>query len=177
MHFSSLGSNPVSLFTLRGGRWLLLAVPQFLSHHCGVAAFSRLEVWEPSFTVWGQKSLMAAIFLVYWNGRKYFHFIKLSVLSIQFYCEPKAAVKHNAYIQKYPWKPWAQIFIDLHNFFQGNNSCSFRVKNSFKIAFFFFFAASKQVKCFKITYMHSLKNYITSINFWEILYINLCEKT
>ena len=136
MHFSSLGSNPISLFTLRGGRWLLLAFPQFLSHHCGVAAFARLEVWEPSFTVWGQKSLMAAIFLVYWNGRKYFHFIKLSVLSIQFYCEPKAEVKHNAYIQKYPWKPRAQIFIDLHNFFQGNNSYSFRVKISFKIAYF-----------------------------------------
>ena len=41
---------------------------------------------------------------------------ELSVLSIQFYCEPKVAVKHNVYIQKYPWKLQAQIFIDLHNF-------------------------------------------------------------
>ena len=41
---------------------------------------------------------------------------ELSVLSIQFHCEPKVAVKHNVYIQKYPWKLRAQIFIYLHNF-------------------------------------------------------------
>ena len=30
-----LGSNPVSMFTLRSGRWLLLAFPQLLSSHHG----------------------------------------------------------------------------------------------------------------------------------------------
>ena len=35
MHLSYLGSNPVSLLTLRGGRWLLLAFPQLLSDHHG----------------------------------------------------------------------------------------------------------------------------------------------
>ena len=34
MHLSYLGSNPVSLLTLRGGRWLLLVFPQFLSNLC-----------------------------------------------------------------------------------------------------------------------------------------------
>ena len=36
MHLSYLGTNPVSLFTLRSGRWLLPEFPQFLSsHHWG----------------------------------------------------------------------------------------------------------------------------------------------
>ena len=33
MHLSCLGADPVSLFTLRSGRWLLPEFPQFLSNH------------------------------------------------------------------------------------------------------------------------------------------------
>ena len=32
------------------------------------------QFWELSFTFGGQKSLMAVTFLVYWYGRRYFHF-------------------------------------------------------------------------------------------------------
>ena len=35
MYLSSLGPNPVSLFPLRSGRWLLLAFPRLLSSHHG----------------------------------------------------------------------------------------------------------------------------------------------
>ena len=69
MHLSYLGPNHVSLLTLRGGRWLLLAFPQLLSSLC-----RGWQFWEVSFTSGGQKSLMAMTFLVYWYGKRYFHF-------------------------------------------------------------------------------------------------------
>ena len=70
------GTNPVSLFTLRGGRWLLLAFPSSsaITMVAGGVAASPGSVWEPSFTTGDQKSLMAVTFLVYWYGRRYFHF-------------------------------------------------------------------------------------------------------
>ena len=48
---------------------------------CGVAASAGSLFWEPSFTFGGQKSLMAVTFLVYWYGRRYFHFTELSLFS------------------------------------------------------------------------------------------------
>ena len=60
-HLSYLGPNPVSLFTLRDGRWLLLASPQLLSNQRG--GWPHWKFWEPSFTFGGQKSLMAVTFL------------------------------------------------------------------------------------------------------------------
>ena len=68
------GANPVSRLTLRGGRWLLLAFPQLLSHHHGGWQHPLDQFWEPSFTFGDQKSLMAVTFLIYWYGRRYFHF-------------------------------------------------------------------------------------------------------
>ena len=71
------GPNPVSSF-IRNDRWLLLAFLQLLSNHCrggaAVAASVGLHFWESSFTFGGQKSLTTVIFLVYWYGRRYFHF-------------------------------------------------------------------------------------------------------
>ena len=61
-HLSYLGPNPISLFTLRSGRWLLLASPQLLSNQRG--GWQHWKFWEPSFTFGGQKSLMAVTFLV-----------------------------------------------------------------------------------------------------------------
>ena len=53
------GANSVALFTL------LLAFPQLLSNHPGgVAGSAGLQLWGPSFTFGGQKSLMAVTFLV-----------------------------------------------------------------------------------------------------------------
>ena len=40
----------------------------------GMAASAGLQFWKPSFTVGGQKFLMAVTFLVYWYDRRYFHF-------------------------------------------------------------------------------------------------------
>ena len=89
MHLSCLGPNPVSWFTLRrrgkGGRWLLLAYPtphspisQLLCNHSRGWQHLDHRHWVPfwllSFTSGGQKSLMAVTFLVYWYGRRYFHF-------------------------------------------------------------------------------------------------------
>ena len=59
------GANPVSRLTLRGGRWLLLAFPQLLSHHHGGWQHPLDQFWEPSFTFGDQKSLMAVTFLIY----------------------------------------------------------------------------------------------------------------
>ena len=60
------GANPVFLFTLRSGRWPLLAFPQLLSNHGrGLTASVGCQFWEPSFTFGGQKSTMAMIFPVY----------------------------------------------------------------------------------------------------------------
>ena len=74
-HLSLLRPNPVSLFTLRSGRWLLLAYSQLLSNHLDRWQHPLdLSFGEPSFTFGGQKSLMAVTFLVYWHGRRYFHF-------------------------------------------------------------------------------------------------------
>ena len=45
------GANPVFLFTLRSGRWPLLAFPQLLSNHGrGLTASVGCQFWEPSFT-------------------------------------------------------------------------------------------------------------------------------
>ena len=56
----------------------LLDFSQLLSSHLeGVAASVRSQFWEPSFTFGGQKSLMAVIILLYWYGRRYFHFTKI----------------------------------------------------------------------------------------------------
>ena len=70
----------LSLFTLWGGRWLLLHSPpppapqqspwgagwwHLLDHVCCV------PFWEPSFTFGGLKSLMAVTFLVYWYSSRY----------------------------------------------------------------------------------------------------------
>jgi len=50
------GANPVSLFTLRSGRWLLLAFPQFLSNHHGGwqhpldALGALIYIWRPEIT-------------------------------------------------------------------------------------------------------------------------------
>jgi len=71
---SATWNNPVSLFTLRSGRWLLLVLPQLLSNHRGRWQHRLDQFWERSFTFGGQKSLMAVTFLVYWYGRSYFHF-------------------------------------------------------------------------------------------------------
>ena len=74
-------TNPVLLFTLKSGRWLLLAFPQLLSNHGrGLTASVGCQFWEPSFTFGGQKSTMAMIFPVYCYGRRYFHFTALSNL-------------------------------------------------------------------------------------------------
>ena len=40
----------------------------------GMAASTGLQFWEPSFTFEGQKLLMSVTFLIYWYGRRYFHF-------------------------------------------------------------------------------------------------------
>ena len=40
----------------------------------GVAASAGSQFWETLFTFGGQKLLMAVTFLVYWYGRRYFHF-------------------------------------------------------------------------------------------------------
>ena len=72
---SYLGPNPVLLFTLKRGRWLLLTFPQLLSsHHRGWQHLLDLGFQELSFTFGGQKSLMAVIFFVYWYGKIHFHF-------------------------------------------------------------------------------------------------------
>ena len=42
-----------------------------------------MQFWEPSFTFGGQKSLMAMTFLVYWHGKRYFHFTLASNMSPQ----------------------------------------------------------------------------------------------
>ena len=68
------GANPVSLSTLRSSRWLLLAFPLLLSNHHGGWQHPLDQLWEPSFTTGGQKSLMSVTFLVYWYGRRYFYF-------------------------------------------------------------------------------------------------------
>ena len=39
----------------------------------GLASYSRLQFWEPLFTIGGQNLLMAVTFLVYWYSR-YFSF-------------------------------------------------------------------------------------------------------
>ena len=39
-----------------------------------VAASAASQFWEPSFTFEGQKLLMSVTFLIYWYGRRYFHF-------------------------------------------------------------------------------------------------------
>ena len=45
---------------------LASCISQLLSNHRGgVAASAGLQVWEPLFTLGGQKLLMAGIFLVY----------------------------------------------------------------------------------------------------------------
>ena len=41
---------------------------------CGLRVSPGLQFWETSFTFGGQKLLMAMTFLVYWYGRRYFHF-------------------------------------------------------------------------------------------------------
>ena len=48
--------------------------PQLLSNHHGGWQHPLDQFWEPSFTYGDQKSLMAVTFLVYWYGRRYFHF-------------------------------------------------------------------------------------------------------
>ena len=40
----------------------------------GLVASAGSQLWEPSFTFGGQKSLMTVTFLVSWHGRRYFHF-------------------------------------------------------------------------------------------------------
>ena len=39
-----------------------------------LAASGGSQFWEASFTFEGQKSLMSVTFLIYWHGRRYFHF-------------------------------------------------------------------------------------------------------
>ena len=56
---SAIWANLVSLFTF------LLAFPQLLSSHCGVAAATGSQYWEPLFTSGAQESLMAVTFLIY----------------------------------------------------------------------------------------------------------------
>ena len=47
---------------------------EVLSSHCGGWWHLLDQFWEPLLTFGGQKSLMAVTFLVYWFGRRYFHF-------------------------------------------------------------------------------------------------------
>ena len=68
------GANPVSLFILRGGRWLLLAFPSSSAITMEGWQHPLDQFWEPSFTTGDQKSLMSVTFLVYWYGRRYFYF-------------------------------------------------------------------------------------------------------
>ena len=77
---SYLGPNPVSLITLRSGRWLLLAcpLPTQLVSCLGVGWWHLMDCrycvqfGETSFTFGGQKLLLAVSFLFYWYGKRYF---------------------------------------------------------------------------------------------------------
>ena len=80
---SYLGPNPVFLFTLKRGRWLLLTFPQLLSNHRGGwQHLLDLRFREPLFTFGGQKSLMAVTFfcLLIWQDK--FSFYTCFLLSI-----------------------------------------------------------------------------------------------
>ena len=44
----------------------------------GLVASAGSQFWEPSFTFGGQKSLMAVTFLVYWHGKRRFHFTQVT---------------------------------------------------------------------------------------------------
>ena len=67
-------ANPVSLIILRSGRFATCIPPAPQQSPWGVAASTGSQFWEPSFTLEGQRSLMALILFVYLYGRRYFHF-------------------------------------------------------------------------------------------------------
>ena len=77
---SYLGPNPVSLITLRSGRWLLLVcpLPTQLISSLGVGWWHLMDCrycvqsGETSFTFGGQKLLFAVTFLFYWYGKRCF---------------------------------------------------------------------------------------------------------
>ena len=80
---SYLGPNPVSLFTLKSGRWLAASCicqgPQ--QSPLGMAASTGLQFGEPSFAFGGKKSLMAGDIscLLIWQEIFSFHVILLSL--------------------------------------------------------------------------------------------------
>ena len=78
----SYQGRPVSFFTL------VLAFPQLLSNLWALVASAGSQFWEPSFTFGGQKSLMAVTFLVYWHGRRYFHFTQVTHKKLHRYHYP-----------------------------------------------------------------------------------------
>ena len=76
MHLRYLGQIlfPCSPEGVPDGCFLHSLHPSTSAISVGVEAFGGLQFGELSFTFGGQKSLMAVTFLVYWYGRRYFHF-------------------------------------------------------------------------------------------------------
>ena len=71
---SAIWGQPCFPVHLKKQQMAASCIPQLLSRHHGGWQYPLDQFWEPSFTTGDQKSLMAVIFLVYWYGRRYFHF-------------------------------------------------------------------------------------------------------
>ena len=75
---SAIWGQPCFLAPLKERQMAASCFPQLLSNHHGGWQHPLDQLCEPSFTTGGQKSLMSVTFLVYWYGRRYFLFHKLT---------------------------------------------------------------------------------------------------
>ena len=118
MHLNYLsGANPVSVITLRSGRWL--HSPSSSAITVGGGSIHWISVWEPSFTFGGQTSLMAVTFLVYWYDRRYCHFTSCNNLIME--TNPKGII-YNWITLLYTWKEHSIV---NQLYFHNNNKSLF----------------------------------------------------